>query len=300
MNYKSTIQRRKVNTNINMIVLFKFKFLTQIHIIILFFITHTLASRKPLTGCTRMEIGETRRFEFDSEYYKACALNDAPFFVKKYFVGKGDDPEGQQFEDNSIVYIAVLKEDSVKSEDSPEIVLAGDHIALRTCAKVNSPQSNIMKTREPAKQCGLSTILSFLCYRDKDEDTLIFGEGVGYNFENELQTTNPLAKMAVTKLKSYAEKKCHRIIKVMTSADPSAGGRAYIYAGMDAGYDILMTLKKNNPFRMVSFFKTDELSSRFQEKRPYKEGNKVLDPVLDQFIADHGTKWYLCKKKNNE
>ena len=273
------------------------KLLSQIHIIVLFLITRTLASRKHLTGLSRMEIGEIRRFEFDSEYYKECTLNDTPFFVKKYFVSKGDDPEEQQFEDNSIVYIAVLKEDSVRTEDPPEVVLARDNIAFRTCAKVNSPQSNLMKTKQPAKQCRLSTILSFFCYRDKDEDVSIFGGGVGYTFESELLTTNPLAKMAVTKLKSYAERKCQRIIKVMTSADPSAGGRAYIYAGMDAGYDILMTLNKSNPFRMISFFKTNELSEQFQEKRPYKEGNKILDPVLDPFIADHGTKWYLCKKK---
>ena len=62
-----------------------FKLLAQIHIIVFFLITRTFASRKPLTGLSRMEIGEIRRFEFDSEYYKECTLNDAPFFVKKYF-----------------------------------------------------------------------------------------------------------------------------------------------------------------------------------------------------------------------
>ena len=135
-----------------------FKFVTQIHITILLSITYTLAIRKPLTGMSRMEIGEIRRFEFDSEYYKECALKDTPFYVKKYFVPKVDDPEGQQFEDNSIVYIAALEENNLRTEDPPDVVLASDHIALRTCARVNSPQSNLMKTKQPAKQCGLSTI----------------------------------------------------------------------------------------------------------------------------------------------
>ena len=123
------------------------------------------------------------------------------------------------------------------------------------------------------------------------------GDGVGYDFAMELSdASSDNAKETVQKLIRFVKKTCKRVLKVLTVATPSAGGRAYIYAGMDAGYEYLLTIgtKHNSHF---NHHETAKLSEDFQQKRPYKKDDIgiVVDPVLDQLVEEEGNVWFLCK-----
>ena len=203
--------------------------------------------------------------------------------------------------EDAILYIAVSNEDLVDDDDAPEDVLDLPHLAIRTCVEGKHPWMSYVKTNDGAKRCGLSTILAYLCYRDREVEPSIMGTtGMGYDFSLELQASGVLAKLAAKKIKNYTERKCRRVLKIITVSDPSAGGRAYVNAGMDAGYKFLLTFNKNNPLQKISVTKTATLSEEFKKKGPYKEGNRLVDPVLDPIVANYGNEWFLCKRLATE
>ena len=195
----------------------------------------------------------------------------------------------------------------LENDNPPENVLNGHYIAFRICTEGKNRATNYMFTspeqtvgkegdNKPAKRCGLSTILSYLCYQDKEEDHSIKGSGIGYDFSLELATPDRDKKQAVGELKRHAEKNCQRIIKIVTCAFPTVGGRAYLYAAMDAGYNSLLVLEKGK--KDFTSFKTAKLSEDFQKEanRPTKKGSSMIkDPVLDPFIEKYGTDWFFCK-----
>ena len=196
----------------------------------------------------------------------------------------------------------------LKNNDPPENVLRGHYIALRICTEGKDKGTNLISTskkqtvgkegnNQPATQCGLSTILSYLCYRDREIEPSIKGTGIGYDFSQELAKTEDNEKQAAQNLKRFTEQKCQRIIKVFTVSFPSVGGRAYIYAAMDAGYQSLLVFEKEKGAGFTSF-ETATLSEQFQkqENKPYtKGGYMVVDPVLDPFLKKHGNQWFFCK-----
>ena len=151
-----------------------------------------------------------------------------------------------------------------------------------------------------AKQCGMATMLCYLCYRDKELEPVIMGKGIGYDFTAEIIDGINFNKVAAEKLKNEAEEKCKRIMKVITVSNPSAGGRAYVYASMDAGYELLMAFDRLNPGK-ISVVQTATLSEEFQQN-PVKiqiiqDQTTLIDPVLDPFELKHGVHWYFCKRK---
>ena len=288
-------------------------------------IARLLSARRTLTGTKRIKTGwirkefdgkdgkggEVREFYIDFGYYKKCLLPHKSFFTKKYFIDEGENPGFEfngwnEFKENAIVYIAVFDKDPLTKDSSPEEVLRKDYLAARICAEGQSLVTNFMATagkdrvgqsgnNQPAKQCGLATILSYFCYLDREFEHSIMGTGVGYDFASERRdalTDNE--KQRVEKFIIYVQKTCQRVLKVMTVASPTAGGRSYIYAGMDAGYQYLMTIgmEHNTDFNT---HKTEELSEEFQRKPAYKEGDVVVDPVLDKLVEKEGKVWFLCK-----
>ena len=122
------------------------------------------------------------------------------------------------------------------------------------------------------------------------------GIGVGYDFAIERRSAlTENEKQKVEKFISFVNKTCQRILKILTTARPTAGGRSYIYAGMDAGYQYLMTIGKENIYDFITH-KTTKLSEEFQRKPAHKEGDDIVDPVLDKLVEKEGNVWFLCKK----
>ena len=254
--------------------------------------------------------GETVQLNFDFPYYTKCKLPQKPFFVKKYYINEGEQPGfldySGRFPENAIVFIASLNKDVFKDNDPPENVLMGHYIALRICTEGKDKGTNLISTskkqtvgeegnNQPATQCGLSTILSYLCYRDREVEPSIKGSGIGYDFSMELAKTENDEKQAAQNLKRFTEQKCQRIIKVFSL--PSVGGRAYVYAAMDTGYQYLLVFEKKEEDGFTKV-KTATLSEEFQkeENKPYvKGGFMVVDPVLDPFLKKHGKHWFFCK-----
>ena len=148
---------------------------------------------------------------------------------------------------------------------------------------------------QPAKRCGFATILSYLCYLDREVEPSIKGEGVGYNFAVErMEALDANKKDDMEDNINFIQENCHRVIKILTTASPSVGGRAYIYAAMDAGYQSMITMGKDHMGK-IKIHKMAALSKRFQSEPAYKEGNDVVDPVLDKFVQMQGDVWFFCK-----
>jgi len=238
-------------------------------------------SRKRLTGVTRIENGwtrseidestgsggDTRRFEIDFDYYSNCLLpRKKPFYVKKYFLVKGDnldyDANSMHLKENAIAYIATFEKDNIDTNDSPENVLWNDHIVDRET--------------EPSIK-GVSNL--------------------GYDFELELTEANDaLEREQLQRFIQLVKKSCKRILKVVTTAKPSVGGRSYIYAGMDAGYQYLMTIGKDNDTHAVCHH-MEKLNKLFRDNPPKKHGEEMIDPILDKLVEKEGNKWFFCKVK---
>ena len=252
--------------------------------------------------------GEVGKYIIDKAHYEHCKLSPR-IFIKKYFISKGESLRSLyplnpslrplEFVEDAILYVVAANRDLLNDDDTPEDQLDLPYLALRTCVEGKHPWMSYVKTNDDAKRCGLSTILAYLCYHDREVEPSIMGTSItGYDFSLELETSGVLAKLSAKKLKYFAERKCQRILKVITVSDPSAGGRAYVNAGMDAGYQYLITFKKKNPLRKISVTKTAKLVEEFKKKEPYTAGNNLVDPVLDPFIANYGNEWYLCKKSS--
>ena len=251
--------------------------------------------------------GEVTQYRIDKEHYKKCTL-DKFVFVKKYFISKGEtirslgsDP--LKFSEDAILYVAVSDGDELWR--TPEHQLNHPYLGFRTCSEGKHPLFNyvrltsVEKTSNDAKRCGLSTILAYLCYRDREVERSIMGTAeTGYDFLLESKKSGSRAKIAAKKLKIFANRKCKRIIKVSIPAGKDRTlGRAYITAGMDAGYEFLITFNTKNPLRKIFVISTEKLVKSFEEK-PASDpvvGNAV-DPVLDEFVDNYGNDWFLCKK----
>jgi hypothetical protein len=214
--------------------------------------------------------------------------------------------------EDMIVYIAGLNEDILKQNDPPEKVLKGHCIAYKTCAEGKTFDTNYIRTssatdvgneggNQPAFQCGLSTLLSYLCDLDKEIEPSIKGSSeFGYDFAKEVRSEKPGKKEVVEKLKRYAEGSCRKILKIFNvHAKPLAGARAYIYAAMDAGYELFVELDSAEEDGYHTYV-TKEVVQEFQkpDNKPRLNGdNKLEDPFLDKFVRDYGRNWFFCKKK---
>ena len=245
--------------------------------------------------------GEVRRLFIDKAHYTNCKLPPT-FYVKKYFVAKGENPgfgmHRFPFAENAIFYIASSNEEHLDNDDPPEDIVRNDnsYLSARTCVIGKSRRSSYVRTNVNAKRCGLATVLTYLCYLDREHEPSIMGAGVGYDFELEMSTAPHIfARQAVTKLKDYVNRKCARVIKVITVANPSVAGRGYVQAAKDAGYHVLVTFNTNNPFEKINKKDIETLVWEFVDNPVRIEGSKIVDPVLDLFIERRGNNWFFCK-----
>ena len=285
-------------------------------------------SRKSLTGIKRIEKGwtrsendgstgsggEIREFSIDFGYYLNCLLpRDKFFYVKKYYLEKGDkldiDLDEFNYEEDAIAYIASFEKDKISTNDPPEDVLWTEYLAVRVCAEGKFLDTNKMLTSDSdrvgssgsyqsARQCGLSTVLSYLCYLDREIEPSIKGDSnLGYDFKLELrEAKNTNEREKLKQFIKVVEKSCKRILKVVTTAKPSVGGRSYVYAGMDAGYQYLMTVGTGE-INIAMTHHMKKLNKLFREKPPKKIGEEIVDPVLDELVEKEGNKWFFCKVK---
>ena len=248
------------------------------------------------------EGGEVRRLTIDKAHYKNCKL-PPNFYVKKYFVSTGEILALEPFTllipyiEDAILYIAALHEEYLANDDIPEEILSNNnHLSAKTCAIGHSESTSYVITNENAKRCGLATVLHYLCYLDQEQEPSIMGTGVGYDFVQEMsKAANIVARLAIRKMKEYVNRKCARVIKTITVADPSVAGRGYVHAAMDAGYHLLVTFNKNNPYEAIKEKDIKTLAQEFVDNPVRKKGSEILDPVLDRFVEDRGNHWFFCK-----
>jgi hypothetical protein len=255
------------------------------------------------TGWTRNDEGEkghggeVRKFEFDFAHYKHCKLpRRKPFFVKKYNIKKGDKHfEGNEVEENIILFIAGLNKDTLAKNDPPETAMRGHHIAIRYCSEKSR---NMMMTsdaedvgeegdKQPANSCGLATTLSYLCYLDKEfEPSIKDNSRIGYDFATEIQSGDLKLKKVFEEIKMWAKYVCKWTLKVFNvQPDPRAGGKAYIYAAMDAGYDIFVVLDEDKEAGYLAY-DIKEVVEEFQ-----------TPGWMNNFVEDHlRLDWFFCKK----
>ena len=152
---------------------------------------------------------------------------------------------------------------------------------------------------QSARRCGFATILSYFCYLDREVEPSIKGvSDIGYEFELESkEASNAFEREKLQQFITLVKKSCKRILKVVTTAKPSVGGRSYVYAGMDAGYQRLMTIGKDKVTHAMTHH-MQTLNRLFSENPPHENGDEIVDPVLDELVEKEGNKWFFCKIKS--
>ena len=117
------------------------------------------APRKSLAGILPLQRGEIRQLKIDVAHYDAYKLPSDTFFVKKYYVHTGENPNlprhPNPFEEEAIVYVAVLNKKSLETRTDQsrhlKSILSGNYIALRSCAEGKDTESNWMITSDGEK-----------------------------------------------------------------------------------------------------------------------------------------------------
>ena len=255
-------------------------------------------------GNWNSEIG---RYQLDKAHYDGCPIDSAEIFIKKYYLplsekhfyrGRLNPDLLRGYDEDSILYIAASDRNFLVDDTAPENLPSNklDELPIlgyRTCSAGNG----YAQTNQQAGRCGIATILSYLCYQDREIEPSIKGPGIGYDFDtHEIN----VSEETLEKFKKQAEKGCKRIMKVVTFADPSAGARAYIYAAIDAEYRVLMSYHRKIgevDIEKISIKNLNELSKQFQKQKPVVRNGKLVDPVLDPLITKIGNIWFFCKKK---
>ena len=282
----------------------------------------TRSPKKSLEGVDPLKKDEVREFEVDIERYGArCKIPLKTFYASKYYIkaGEGGDMNfprhGFAWREDAIIYIAALKKESLDKRNPVENIKnlfeENKYLAARSCAEGKFEQSNLMITNSKvedetentfsAQSCGLSTLLSYLCYRDREVEPSIKGIGIGYDFAIELNKPTFFAKKAGKRLKELAEKNCKRINKVINDALPVVGARSYVSASMYAGFQKILTFNKkpedNDEDEYVLAVKTADMIENFKKNPPKKDEKtgQLIDPVLDPFLVKHGKEWFFCK-----
>ena len=275
-----------------------------------------------MAGVEPLQKDEIREFEVDTERYGArCKIPSKQFFASKYYIkaGEGGDINfpchGFPWREDVIIYVAALKKEALyKSIPLKNILKGNNYLAIRSCAEGKFEQSSLMITNSKvenesdetfsAQSCGLSTLLSYLCYRDREIESSISGSGIGYDFAIELNKENFFAKKAGKKLKELAEKECERVNKVINDAHPTVGARSYVSASVDAGYQKILTFNKkpedSDEDEYVLMVETAAMVVAFEKNPPKKDEKtgQLTDPVLDPFLTKHGKEWFFCKTKD--
>lgn len=257
-------------------------------------------SRQKLTY-PPMEDGELRKFTFDP-YYTDCKLKDRPkFYVTKFVIEKGSTYSGLHIahiplvmlEETYAIY-AALNKDSV-TERNPDTMLESNWISRASCIQgevvaVKTAEDFRTGVHIPADQCGLATLLSYLCMVDDDVSA-----GLGYAFSKIMRKP----KFAgITKKLPSIEATCEKVIHYNNAAEPYIGARAYLNAAMDSNFLLLYT------YIPIS----DDSIPTISPISP-SEGKVETIPILRaleeytteatawEFVKRNGDEWYFCKEK---
>lgn len=222
-----------------------------------------------------------RELRFDP-YYKNCKL----LYKETFFVRKTRIPSNPPY----YHYFAVLDQNDFHGSDSTH---ASRWISQLKCLK---GLMNWMKTADetetgvniPAFQCGLATLLTYLCIKDDD----IHGKK-GYDDWNELERFGKAGQ----EIKKNTKHFCKKIIHLVNTAKgptgknlPANAGKAYLYAARDAGYERFFTLNSH-------YDKSDDCEPEAHNFKIYDVLRDLIwvdDNNLKKFKEDHGDRWYFC------
>ena len=238
--------------------------------------------RRSLAAIPPLRNHDLRHHEFDPYYEKCKLLSWKKFFIKKYTLQPGASIEGHKLTEVTIVIVAALQQKDLDGTD-PIAALKRPRIADILCREgvvdsVNTANKDKTGVNKDAYQCGLATLLSFLCLIDAN----VQGTGLGNKLEN-LEGQGEEGK----ELAEFAKARCQKIVYFLNAANPAAGSKAYLYAAIDANYGSLMTFHP---------FKASPKSANFNVCDILDELNqKELN--LDEFRREFGDAWYFCMIK---
>ena len=102
----------------------------------------------------------------------------------------------------------------------------------------------MIETREGYLQCGIGTMLSYICMQDTDVmgDTeykhMDIGYAIGYNINRYEDGHNGMN----IPLKNCIRNNCYRVVFLSNIADPPRATRAYLNAAKEAAFNYLITM----------------------------------------------------------
>ena len=203
----------------------------------------------------------TKKFPFDPSKHADCTLNElrqnGKYYIRKYTYDEGSDDD-YNFE-------AVLHKDD---DDDFLAELYGNR----------GGGCNDVKTKRPARSCGLATDLMYSCMADTDVT-----KNGGVDVAND-----PIFN-ADPKRKNAAMQNCQAIVFLMGAPPDNANAAiAYLRAAKKANYKMLFTHSQRFPTKdhpdIIDVMKIEKAITEFDKRG-------------EEFQKNHGAWWYFCKCK---
>ena len=225
-----------------------------------------------------MQKNEVQSFSIDYTKHKNCELIDKDKKkVKKYFVKKTKD--GQHW-----LFTASTNKD-FNEVDKKSWFLGNAYCNDAWLERVGvtttkgPPGSSGLDQVDPngleAQRCGIGTILSTLCFIDKDVN---YGSGIVFDLKPELKGTlfNPEDKEMIEK----AKQDCENVLGLQMSAS-KGGGNTYFKAATLAGFNRMIFFDEYEKNEWI-WPTVSEAKSCYNENR----------------LGCQHDKWYFCKEKS--
>ena len=250
------------------------------------------AETRPILTYPPIEEGEIQEFRFDS-YYTDCKLIDHQlFYVTKFAIEKGEPYDCYllvqktiRVQEKTYAIFAALNEDSVKVRD-PNVICNRQWISRATCAKgevlaVKTAESFRTGVQRSAGQCGLATLLAYLCMVDDDVSA-----GAGFDFT---ETEADPEFIGVKEMVPYFEEHCKTVIHFLNGPTPKIAGKAYLRAAMDADFHRVVTYYlPGHPHKgRITVLSTSDAVNLYTDEKSAAD-----------FSEQYGDYWYFCKLKN--
>lgn len=257
----------------------------------------TTAGTRPKLTYPPIAISEVKEFAFDSYYTKCKLMDQKNFFVTKEVVKQDNWYNGYNIKvfpikvpEDTYALFAALNFQMEGSKD-PNELLRNNWIARATCIKGKvvavrtQPEASKTGVQKSAGQCGLASLLAYLCMVDDD-----VGAGKGFDIA---KIGKDKQFKGIVKFWLKIDGYCEKVIYLINGANPKIGARAYLNAAMDANFP-----------RIYTFIAENEEN----QANPNKGVTTPLDTAdainlykneedADVFITKYGAQWFFCKPK---
>ena len=237
---------------------------------------------------------DVRSFQFDP-YYENCALlGRQTFFVRKY--------RAQAYHQYYAVLDRTEFEGGGKKYPTRWISQLKCHKGYMNWAKsAKAPETGV---NQPALNCGLESLLIYLCMKDDHIHGL-----TGFEDWRELDSYEKAGK----KIKEFSKRFCKKTIYVddiydnlgdLTTEARNNAGMAHFYAALDAGYENFFTVSSRfvtgckpaaNNFKVCAVLR-DVIFSIFHNVN----GREPRYSDISSFSLANGYRWHFCLPKNPE